>query len=391
MRTLLCCGWLVAVAMGAAEVTDDFSLGMGLWEPLLANHWQIRSEADNPRLVLVKPGVQRPPLRRPTQFVLLKGEPWWDVTVDASIKTLRPDSVTGRDVCVLFGYRDDTHFYYAHLCSDSNGGTHNVIVKVDGNKRKAILREKKPAPRLTSAWHHARVTHTTDGEIKVYLDDMETPMMTAHDEDYPVGRVGLGAFDDPAMFDDVCVSGQRLDEPVAALEPVEPLADAKLVDSTPRFAWRGTGPVTVEVSATPDFAQVQTAATEGHLLAWPTPLAVGTWHWRLRDAAGTVSEPRSFTQTAPLEQDHQDPRLLVADATLPAQTPLPVALAPGETAAGMYVEATVNGLAATVTASDTGWAVIPPKGWSQGQNPVIIRAVDPAGNAAEFRAVVSGQ
>lgn len=385
MRTLLVCGWLLALGLRAAEVADDFSAGMDQWEPLLANHWQVRPEEGNPRLVLAKPGAQRPPLRRPTQFVLLKGEPWWNVTIDASIRTLRPDSVTGRDVCMLFGYRDDTHFYYAHVCSDSNGQTHNVIVKVAGNQRKAIQREKKPAPRLTSAWQHMRVTHTTDGEIKVYLDDLETPLLTAHDEDYPVGRVGLGAFDDPAMFDDVQITGQRLDDATTTVELVEPLPGAKLADSTPRFAWRGAESVTVEVSASPDFANPQAVAVSGHLLPWPTPLVPGTWYWRI----GAGGEPRSFVQTAPVELDRQDPQLILADATLATQTPLSVAPAPGETVVDMHVEATVNALAATVTATDTGWSILPPKGWSPEQNYVIVRAVDPAGNAAEFRAVVT--
>jgi hypothetical protein len=134
------------------------------------------------------------------------------VTIDASIKTLRPDKVKGRDVCLVFGYRDDTHFYYAHICSESNGGTHNVLMKVDGKKRHVIMREKRPVARLTSAWHHARVTHQTSGEIKVYVDDMETPIMTARDREYPVGRIGLASFDDPAMFDDVKVTGRRLDD-----------------------------------------------------------------------------------------------------------------------------------------------------------------------------------
>jgi hypothetical protein len=212
MRQCVLSAWLVAVALSATEVFDDFSSGMDRWEPLLANHWQIRKEDGNERLVLVRPGKQRPPLRRPTQYALLKGAPWWDVTIDASIKTLRPDKVKGRDVCLVFGYRDDTHFYYAHICSESNGGTHNVLMKVDGKKRHVIMREKRPVARLTSAWHHARVTHQTSGEIKVYVDDMETPIMTARDREYPVGRIGLASFDDPAMFDDVKVTGRRLDD-----------------------------------------------------------------------------------------------------------------------------------------------------------------------------------
>lgn len=509
MRVFPACFVLFFLTVGAAEVADDFSRGMEQWEPLLANHWDIRPEGDESRLVLVRPGVQRPPLRRPSQFVLLKGEPWWDVTIEADIKTLRPDSVTGRDICVIFGYRDDTHFYYAHLCSDSNGTTHNVIVKVEGNTRRPIMRERRPPVRLTSAWHRVRVTHASDGEIKVYLDDMDTPLMTARDEDYPVGRVGLGSFDDPAMFGNVRVSGQRLDEnpgtervllfeadqlagewrrnaPVPAgdghvvaeiearrdpakgdtprpggwwrfleyqdeagkyltgsyggdqletefrtytdraylparaaqvrvglgrtgqdfhdvrsfkvwherprIELVEPLPGATVADSTPRFAWRSAAErLTVEVAAEPDFARSEAVAVENvRLLEWPRPLPPGTWHWRVRNVDGAVSDVRSFTQTASLDIDRQSPRIRVESTFLPqAESGLPVTLAEGEDGEGMHVEATVNALAATVEPAGAGWLVRPATGWNQGLNRVIVRAVDPAGNAAEARAYVT--
>ena len=378
--------FLLAMAAGAAEFADDFSAGLAQWEPLLADHWEIRAEEGNQRLVLAKPGSQRPPVRRPGQFALLKGAPWWDVTVDVSVKTLRPDRVKGRDVCVIFGRRDDTHFYYAHLCSESNGSAHNVLMKVAGTKRRVIMREKRPEARLTAAWHRVRVTHRSNGEIRVCMDDMETPLMTAEDRDYPVGQIGLGAFDDPAMFDDVRIAGQRLDEAATTVELVEPWPGAKLADSTPRFGWRGADSVTVEVSETPDFGNPQAVVAKGHLLSWPTPLDPGTWYWRI----ALAGEPRSFVQTAPVDLDRQDPRLVVADASLSAQAPLPVFPAPGETTVGMHVEATVNALAATVVLTGDGWSVLPPKGWAPGRNEAIIRAVDPAGNAAEFRAVVKG-
>lgn len=509
MRALSVGFALCVLALGAAEVADDFSQGLAQWEPLLANYWEIRPEGDESRLVLLRPGEQRPPLRRPSQFVLLKGEPWWDVTIEADIRTLRPDSVTGRDICVLFGYRDDTHFYYAHLCSDSNGGTHNVIVKVEGNTRRAIMRERRPPVRLTSAWHRVRVTHASDGEIRVFLDDMNTPLMTARDVDYPVGRIGFGAFDDPAMFGNVRISGQRLDEhpgservllfeaenlagewretlPVPAgdgqviaeyearrdpakgdtprpsgwwrfleyqdeagsyltgsyggdqLEPeirtytdraylparvaqvrvglgqknqdfhavrslkvwherptielVEPLPGANVPDSTPRFAWRSAADrLTVEVAAEPDFTQAAAVAVENtRLLEWPSPLAPGVWHWRVRNADGVVSEARSFTQTATLDQDRQSPKIRVESTFLPqTDSGLPVTLAAGEDSTGMHIEATVNALAANVEPTEAGWLVRPVKGWSQGLNRVIVRAVDPAGNAAEARAYVT--
>ena len=190
-----------------ALFVDSFSAGLTAWKMLTPISWHIRDEAGDAVLVLEKPGKQRPPVRRPGEYALLKGRIWQDVTVTARIHTLRPAKVKGRDVCILFGFQDGTHFYYTHLCSDSNGKTHNVIMKVKGNKRFPIMREKRPEARLTDDWHRARIFHGRDGTIKVWLDDMDTPLMTAVDTDYPSGAIGLGSFDDPAEFDEIHVSG----------------------------------------------------------------------------------------------------------------------------------------------------------------------------------------
>lgn len=202
--------WGAAVA--AERLTDDFSAGWDRWQPLQAANWELRRDGDNPYLALVKPGVvpptpERPGVRRPAEFVLLKDRRWREVTLTAKVQSLRPTTLKGRDVVLLFGWQDDGHGYYVHLSNDSNGGTHNVIVRVDGTTRKAIQQPPKPAPCLTDGWHTARVSLSAEGAIKVFFDNLEEPLMTAQDTTYRDGMVGLGAFDDPAAFDDVVVEG----------------------------------------------------------------------------------------------------------------------------------------------------------------------------------------
>jgi hypothetical protein len=101
------------------------------------------------------------------------------------------------------------HYYYAHLSSNSDDTFHNIIMKVTGTERETIDRETLPEARLTDDWHTIRVEHETSGAIRVYVDDLEIPLMTAQDTTYPAGSVGFGSFDDRALFDDVVVSGQR--------------------------------------------------------------------------------------------------------------------------------------------------------------------------------------
>jgi hypothetical protein len=186
---------------------DNFDAGLGNWQLLNPGSWEIQPDAGNPVLVLLKEGKQLPPVRRPSEYALIRDKRWKDATITLRIKTLEPDEIKGRDVCILFGYVDDTHFYYAHLCSDTNGKSHNIIMKVSGAERGVIMKEKLPEVRLTSQWHTVRVQHRANGEIKVWMDDMAKPLMTAKDKDYQAGMIGVGSFDDLAMFDSVEVQG----------------------------------------------------------------------------------------------------------------------------------------------------------------------------------------
>ncbi len=58
-------------------------------------------------------------------------------------------------------------------------------------------------------WHRARILRNVEsGEIQVFFDDMETPVMTAVDRNFTWGRVGVGSFDDTGVFDDFTLHGE---------------------------------------------------------------------------------------------------------------------------------------------------------------------------------------
>lgn len=200
-----------AFASAVTAFTDGFDAGLAAWTPIEPSRWEIRQDDGNPYAALIQPGELRPGVRRPAEYALVSGRRWRDVTITVRARSLRPSTLVGRDVVVVFGHRDDTHFYYAHLSNDSNGSTHNVIMRVDGDRRRTIQVEPKPEPRLTDGWHTIRVRHLADGAIAVWMDDLEQPLMTAVDTTYPDGAVGIGSFDDTAAFDDVEVTGESAD------------------------------------------------------------------------------------------------------------------------------------------------------------------------------------
>ncbi len=152
-------------------------------------------------LILDVAGEQRPPVRRPGEFALWKdGQVLRNPVVTTTACSLEPATTINRDICIIFGYQDDTHFYYTHVSSNSDGKVHTVIMRVDGDSRTRINHEERPEPPLKDGWNTIKVQHLETGTIKVWVNDLETPVMTANDTTYSSGGIGFGSFDDRAAF-----------------------------------------------------------------------------------------------------------------------------------------------------------------------------------------------
>jgi hypothetical protein len=82
---------------------------------------------------------------------------------------------------------------------------------VNDAPRKKISTKTTAGTPWTDGWHHVKVVRdASEGTIKVYFDDMETPAMTAQDKTFASGQVGLGTFDDTGEWDNVTIRGKRL-------------------------------------------------------------------------------------------------------------------------------------------------------------------------------------
>ncbi len=145
---------------------------------------------------------------RPCGYALVPGD-WRNSTLTVEARTLMTSSTTTRDVVLIFGYVDETRFYYAHVSSSSNGTTQTHITRVNGTTATPIQSPAVPPAKLTSSWHTLRVTHSANGAIAVFADNLATPFMTANDTTFPVGRAGFGSYDDRAEFRRVTVTGER--------------------------------------------------------------------------------------------------------------------------------------------------------------------------------------
>jgi len=210
---------LAATPLRAEVLQTDFEAGFGPWVPLFSGTWEIQQQGSNHIAALTVAGADRPPVRRPRAYLFLAGHSWTDCVLTVRAKTVEPVATTPRDVVLIFGYADDTHYYYAHISSKADA-VHSVIMKVAGTQRATIHLEANPSPALDGNWQTIRVEHAAAGTIRVFVDNLVTPRLTANDTTYPAGALAFGSFDDRAQFDDVVISGTDIPAtaPTAKLE-----------------------------------------------------------------------------------------------------------------------------------------------------------------------------
>ena len=177
--------------------------------------WRIGVGGDRRFLQMVEPPPRAmlPGARRPQEYALYAKHQFRSFNLSCRLRVDCAHSVAGRDACIIFGRRDDTHLYYVHF-SNVADAFHNAIIRVDGQTRTSLL----PAgthPPLTvpgTEWHKVDIIRDVDtGTITIYVDayDRQTkPWAQIEDKTYDWGYVGLGSFNDHASFAHVLIEGE---------------------------------------------------------------------------------------------------------------------------------------------------------------------------------------
>ena len=177
------------------------------WSVPVASDWVIEPQSGAPILSLRQNRGPLPGPRRPIQFALAQTPDLGSVTVQADVKPL------GRSLMLVFAYRDEAHFDYAHLSTDTAATEphHNGIFHVYGGERVRISSERGPAAfGGGNRWYHVElVRDAQSGAIRVSVDGKPIPALEAVDLSLGAGKVGLGSFDETAQFKNVRISAKE--------------------------------------------------------------------------------------------------------------------------------------------------------------------------------------
>lgn len=178
------------------------------WTPRTPELWDFPGE----EIILTTPGSDPGGVRRPFEYALLNTDTYGTVQLEAEVRLDAPASVNNRDIILVFGHQSDTEYYYAHLSQDNTIYAHNGIFKVNNADRERIDDQwdgsvGAPPAVTDEEWHNVRLVHCAEtGQIAVWVDGLDRPLLTATDTTFSSGSVGFGSFDNTGRMRDLTVS-----------------------------------------------------------------------------------------------------------------------------------------------------------------------------------------
>jgi hypothetical protein len=192
---------------------DDFSgPDTARWEPSDPKAWKLVDQNRNKVFNQFAQSKVETPVRSPFNRCVLKDLIVGDFVLDVKLQSTARD-YPHRSLCLFFGYQNPAHMYYVHFGQKTDDHANQVFI-VNNEPRKKISTKTTDGTPWDNEWHHARIVRkVASGEIAVFFDDMEKPVMTAVDKTFTWGQVGIGSFDDTGNFDDVRVYGVKVTKP----------------------------------------------------------------------------------------------------------------------------------------------------------------------------------
>ena len=220
-KNLILIVWLLICLMACGEKTSkkpgqiysyDFEDGTAQgWRPNFPDNWDV-VDLDGSKVYALNAAGEAGEVAAPKSWSVITGHDVTSFEFSGRIKCMAETDNPNRDLCIFFHYLDPTHFYYVHF-SASSDERHNIIGLVDGADRIKINVEPPGMSvfRLTDKeWHSFKVTYDAEtGNMEAFLNDMDTPIVTASGSVFGHGLVGIGSYDDTGYFDDLLLTTHK--------------------------------------------------------------------------------------------------------------------------------------------------------------------------------------
>lgn len=168
------------------------------------NAWRFNEKEGKNTLELFGKSQYQARVRSPFNIALIKDLIVGDFILEVDLAQSGKE-YGHRDLCLFFNVKDPTNYYYVHIATKTDDRANQIFIVNDEPRVKISTKTTNGTNwGKTNSWHKARIErNATSGTIKVFFDDMMTPIMEATDTHFDNGRIGFGSFDDTGQFDNI--------------------------------------------------------------------------------------------------------------------------------------------------------------------------------------------
>lgn len=188
---------------------NDFEHGMSVQDFQFTDPsaWRLSDTLGNQSLELFGKSQYAARVRSPFNIAMMDQVKVGNFVLEVNLKQTGRE-YGHRDMCLFFGMKDPTNFYYVHIASIADPNAHNIFI-VNDEPRRNIAKKTTEGIKWGQDWNTIRIERNVEsGSIKVYFNDMTEPIMEAEDTHFATGYVGFGSFDDTGMVDNIKLWGE---------------------------------------------------------------------------------------------------------------------------------------------------------------------------------------
>jgi len=173
--------------------------------------WKVSQQDDNHALELFGESKYEPRVRSPRNIAYIADHRFGSFVLEVELAQTGRE-YGHRDMCLFFGMKDPSNFYYVHIATKADPHAHNIFL-VNDEPRVAIAAKTTEGVDWgeTGSWHTIRIERDIEaGTIKVFYENMDAPIMEAEDTHFDYGYIGFGSFDDTGIVDNIKIWGPKL-------------------------------------------------------------------------------------------------------------------------------------------------------------------------------------
>jgi len=203
-------------ATSTFSTLDPYAGDAANWEPLTPSRWSVAMDGDDLRYGINTTSYLELPSSRLGEYSLLKGRVYGDFAFSARVRSTEELGANANaDHAVVFGLQNAGNYYYAMF---NRTAANTQLFKVVGGVRQPALATGNFA--IPDNDYHRVEVARSGSVITVSVDG--APIMQADDATFGTGRIGIGAFNDAAWWDDVAITGPAGPAPSERFSELDP-------------------------------------------------------------------------------------------------------------------------------------------------------------------------